>query len=88
MNFHLNKLAPPFNESVTWILFKEPMEVSEEQLNLFRSLRIHDVDEDCPEDEMNWLVYEDVDAEPGKIVNNFRPPLDIGNRELREIGEH
>lgn len=65
------------------------MEVSNEQLNKFRSLRSHDVDEDCPADEMNWLVYEAVeDIEPGKIVNNFRPPLELGNRELREIGEH
>lgn len=67
------------------------MYLSNEQLDQFRSLRSHDVDEDCPTDEMNWMVYEDVnveDIEPGKIVNNFRPPLELGNRELREIGEH
>lgn len=66
------------------------MEVSQEQLKAFRDLRSHDVDEDCPE-ETNWLVYEavdEIDVEPGKIVNNFRPPLELGNRELREAGEH
>ena len=81
-------LAPPFNESVQWILFKEPMEVSAEQLNLFRELRVYDVNEECPLDERNWLVYDQVDEDPGKIVNNFRPPTDIGGRELREVGGH
>lgn len=85
--------APPFNESVQWILFKEPMEVSAEQLNLFRELRVYDVNDENPCDDHNWLVYNELDdaeprAEPGKIVNNFRPPLDIGNRELREVGGH
>lgn len=81
--------TPPFNESVTWILFKEPMEVSAEQLNLFRELRIYDVNEECP-CENNWFhVYDQVEEpEQGKIVNNFRPPTDIGNRELREVGGH
>lgn len=37
--------TPPFNESVTWILFKEPVQVSEEQLKLFRDLRRYDVNE-------------------------------------------
>jgi carbonic anhydrase len=66
------------------------MEVSPEQLNLFRELRIYDVNDECPCEERNWLVYENLDeeAEPGKIVNNFRPPLDIGGRELREVGGH
>lgn len=84
----LSLLAPPFNESVQWILFKEPMEVSPEQLNLFRELRIYDVNDEAPCDERNWLVYDQVDEVPGQIVNNFRPPLDIGNRELREVGGH
>lgn len=65
------------------------MEVSAEQLNLFRELRIYDVNEECP-CENNWFhVYDQVDeGEPGKIINNFRPPTDIGNRELREVGGH
>lgn len=82
-------VAPPFNESVTWILFKEPMEVSAEQLNLFRELRIYDVNEECPAEERNWFhVYDPIEEEGGKIVNNFRPPTDIGGRELREVGGH
>lgn len=64
------------------------MEVSAEQLNLFRELRVYDVDDETC-DEQNWLVYESVDEqEAGKIVNNFRPPTDLGTRELREVGGH
>ncbi|CAG9798038.1 unnamed protein product [Chironomus riparius] len=80
--------TPPFNESVTWILFKEPMYVSSEQITLFRELRRYDVNDECPCNEQNWLVYDSVEEDPGKIVNNFRPPLELGNRELREVGEH
>lgn len=67
---------------------KEPMEVSAEQLNLFRELRIYDVNEDCP-CENNWFhVYDMVEEqEPGKIINNFRPPIDR-EVELREVGGH
>lgn len=67
------------------------MEVSEEQLDLFRDLRRYDVNEECPCDEQNWLVYDAVDEiDPGKIINNFRPPLPLGNRviEMRDAGEH
>ncbi|XP_068087146.1 carbonic anhydrase 1 isoform X2 [Anabrus simplex] len=67
--------TPPCNESVTWILFKEPIEVSEEQLAAFRSLRCYCEGEDCPADELQGLV-----------INNYRPPLPLGNRVLRECG--
>jgi len=38
--------TPPLFESVTWIVFKEPIEMSEEQLNTMRSLKIGD-GKDC-----------------------------------------
>lgn len=60
-----------------WIVFKKPIEVSPEQLELFRDLNTYDVKEQCPCDEMN-----------GKVINNYRPPLPLGNRELREVGGH
>ncbi|XP_069702534.1 carbonic anhydrase [Periplaneta americana] len=67
--------TPPCSESVTWILFKDAIEVSEEQLSVFRSLRCYKPEEACPCDELEGL-----------IINNYRPPLPLGNRELRECG--
>lgn len=69
--------TPPFLESVTWIVFKQPIEASCEQLKIFRQLRCYDVCDECPCDEMNGLV-----------INNYRPPLPVGNREIREAGGH
>lgn len=40
--------TPPFNESVTWILFKKYIEVSHEQLVIFRSLRNFPRGAECP----------------------------------------
>jgi len=40
--------TPPLFESVTWIVFKEPIEMSEEQLNAMRELQTEDHDDcDC-----------------------------------------
>lgn len=69
--------TPPFSESVIWLVFKEPVEVSLKQLELMRNLRCYDVNEPCPCDDGN-----------GKVINNYRPTLPLGNRELREIGGH
>ncbi|XP_077297756.1 carbonic anhydrase 1 [Arctopsyche grandis] len=65
--------TPPCNESVTWILFKEPIEISAEQLAKFRGLRTYGSDEDRP--------CDGADQE-----SNYRPPLPLGNRDLRECG--
>lgn len=46
-------------------------------IELMRNLRCYDVNDECPCDEVL-----------GKVVNNYRPPLPLGNRELREYGHH
>ncbi|PSN32135.1 Carbonic anhydrase 13 [Blattella germanica] len=67
--------TPPCSESVIWIVFKEPIEVSEEQLAAFRNLK-------CLKEE-DAAACDDLE---GLIINNYRPPLPLGNRELRECG--
>ncbi|CAG5083793.1 Similar to Ca5a: Carbonic anhydrase 5A [Cotesia congregata] len=67
--------TPPCNESVTWVLFKKYIEVSHHQLNIFRNLRKFPRGEECPCHENH-----------GVVINNFRPPLPLGNRVLRECG--
>ncbi|XP_060062699.1 carbonic anhydrase 2-like [Ylistrum balloti] len=51
--------TPPLFESVTWIVFQTPLEISEEQMGSLRLLQ---------------------DSEGANIVNNYRPPLPVGNR--------
>lgn len=69
--------TPPCTESVTWILFQDPIYVSENQLSAFRTIRrIGKGDE-----------YQQCD-DGGLVLNNYRPPLPLGNRELRECGQN
>lgn len=69
--------TPPFSESVIWMVLKEPIEISHKQIDLMRNLRCYDVNDIAPCDDMM-----------GKVINNYRPPLPLGNRELREYGGH
>lgn len=59
------------------MVLKEPIEISHKQIELMRNLRCYDVVDECPADEFM-----------GKVINNYRPPLPLGNRELREYGHH
>ncbi|XP_044268969.1 carbonic anhydrase 1 [Tribolium madens] len=65
--------TPPCSECVIWIVFKEPIEVSHEQLVAFRNLKCYCEQEKCPCDEFQ-----------GFVKNNFRPTLPLGKREIRE----
>ncbi|KAF5297405.1 hypothetical protein FQR65_LT01336 [Abscondita terminalis] len=65
--------TPPCLECVIWVLFKEPIEVSKEQLKACRTLRNYCHESICPCDEFEGYVKE-----------NFRPTLPLGRRELRE----
>jgi carbonic anhydrase len=64
--------TPPCYESVRFLLFKEPIQVSEDQLNAFRQLVAHGKDE---------KVHSE-DEHHGHIVNNFRPTLPLNDRKI------
>ncbi|KAL4716038.1 hypothetical protein ACJJTC_002803 [Scirpophaga incertulas] len=63
--------TPPCTESVTWILFKEPVEVSRDQLAMMRQLRSGEASSG---------------VEAMELLHNYRPTLPLGNRELRDYG--
>ncbi|XP_013791704.2 carbonic anhydrase 7-like, partial [Limulus polyphemus] len=64
--------TPPCYESVTWIVLKNPIQVSEDQLEAFRKLQSYCKGQENPGGELE-----------GYIVENYRPPLPLGDRELR-----
>ncbi|KAF5296173.1 hypothetical protein FQA39_LY12627 [Lamprigera yunnana] len=65
--------TPPCLECVVWVLFKEPIEVSQEQLQACRTLRNY-----CDKNNEPCKEHE------GFVKENFRPTLPLGRRELFE----
>ncbi|KAM4722320.1 carbonic anhydrase 7 [Rhinophrynus dorsalis] len=59
--------TPPLNETVTWIVLKEPVMVSEKQVEKFRKTVLFNAEE---EDERIHMV------------NNFRPPQPLNGRKV------
>ncbi|XP_016333315.1 carbonic anhydrase 7-like isoform X2 [Sinocyclocheilus anshuiensis] len=59
--------TPPLYESVTWILLKEPIYVSEKQMGKFRTLLFNGEEED----------------DRKRMENNFRPPQPLRGRTVR-----
>lgn len=66
--------TPPLYESVTWIVFADPTEISREQLAQFRHLKRHTTDEE---------KGDDSDDDDGAIADNYRPPMPTGDRAVR-----
>jgi len=64
--------TPPCLESVTWIVFKDSVPASEAQLQICRDLYSYGRLDRQPEDEF-----------AGKIIANYRPPLEVGERRVR-----
>lgn len=68
--------TPPCYESVTWIVFEQPIQVSEAQLQAFRSMKSFHPCESCPQDEL-----------AGELVENYRPPCPLCDREVRKFND-
>lgn len=68
--------TPPCYESVTWIVFEQPIQVSESQLDAFRALKSYHPCESCPEDEL-----------AGSLVENYRPPCALCDRVVRKYSD-
>jgi len=64
--------TPPLFESVNWIVFKDPIEVSAQQMAAFRSLKSYCKGGACPCDELR-----------GKMVDNYRPPVPLHDRKVK-----
>lgn len=62
--------TPPCHESVRFIIFEQPIEISEDQLDAFRRLHSHASGQEV-EDEFE-----------GKIVDNFRPTARLNDRKV------
>jgi carbonic anhydrase len=71
--------TPPCYESVRFLLFKDPIEVSERQLRAFRRLR-----EDSRREELAEALDDDQEDEDlsGHIVNNYRPIHPLHDRKV------
>lgn len=64
--------TPPCYESVTWIVYKQPIQFSQAQLDAFRLLKSFHPCETCPKDEL-----------AGALVENYRPPCPLCDRVVK-----
>ena len=71
--------TPPLFETVTWIVFKKPMAVSKEQLDIMRNLKCNSP---CSGHRTfaNFNPNEDI-----PMIDNYRPPQPINDRIVRQI---
>ncbi|XP_062923313.1 carbonic anhydrase 7 isoform X1 [Mobula hypostoma] len=58
--------TPPLHESVTWIVFREPIAVSEKQMDKFRML----------------LFSGETESQKLQMVDNYRPPQPLKGRTV------
>jgi len=70
-NYEGSLTTPPLLESVIWIVLKGELELSKDQFTKLREMRI------CSK--------SDDKGEPSCMVDNFRPPCELGSRVVRKV---
>lgn len=68
--------TPPCYETVTWLVYQQPMQVSQAQLDAFRAMKSYHPSECCPQDEL-----------AGCLVENYRPPCPLFEREVKVFND-
>ncbi len=80
--------TPPLLESVTWVVFEKPMQISEAQVSkpfheffhiMFNYICFFQLKA------MRALSFDSKDCQPNCMVNNYRPPCALGNRIVRRM---
>ena len=77
--------TPPLSESVVWIVFREPIPVSQTQMKHFRDLKavfLEDKDKKDIHDPMDHKTKH-LGSGPPPIGDNFRSPMPINSRAIR-----
>jgi len=70
--------TPPLYESVTWIVFREPINCSEEQLQCMRTMRCHE--------KLNEILDDGTqNPDESLVLENFRPPQPLYDRIVRYV---
>ncbi|ESN90579.1 hypothetical protein HELRODRAFT_71060 [Helobdella robusta] len=64
--------TPPCLEVVQFVIFKEPIEISSDQIEAFRSLKSSPANRET----------DDPSSNDNKLVDNYRPVMPLGNRVI------
>ncbi|ELT87930.1 hypothetical protein CAPTEDRAFT_224291 [Capitella teleta] len=74
--------TPPCFESVNWVVFRDPIEVSQEQINVLRGISNQSRENANTNNGEVGVHLADGDYASGRLVNNYRPPVPLNDRQV------